>query len=206
MKILVTLLLVGSLAASAQGPRKEPLNKYSQLWENSLVTEKPDPPVTTKEQAPNQLDDYVLGGWTQTSQGYLVSLINSKNPKDRLTIAPAMPNKGGFQVLDVKRDPFNYKASEVLVQVGSDQKWIGYEEKFLTLQQPAAAQQTRNQAANQQAAQRAAQQRNGQQRTGQSQPPIPNLNQTNQNNQQNSGQPRRQRQPRVRRVPVPPKN
>jgi hypothetical protein len=192
MKNVMMILLVGALLANAQAPRKEPLTKYRQLWEESLVTEKPDPPEVVEEAAPSELDDYVLGGWTQTSQGYLVSLINSKNPKERLTIAPGMPNKGGYQVIDVKRDPLNYKSSQVLIQLGSDQKWIGYEEKFLTLQQPPAAQQNRNQKAAQQAAQQAARQRN------QNQPPNPAAA----NNQQNKPG---QRQPRVRRVPVPPK-
>lgn len=182
MKLVITLLFVGCVVASAQAPRKDPLTKYRQLWETSLVTEKP---VIEKEAGPppvSPLDDYVLGGWTQTSQGYLVSLINSKNPKERLTIAPGMPNKGGYQVIEVKRDPMNYKASEVLIQIGTDKKWIGYEEKFLTLQQPPAATQK-----NKPPVQRATQTR----------PPTPTSN--------NSKQPTTQRQPRVRRVPVPPK-
>lgn len=219
MRALVTILLATAVIAAAQAPQKDPLTKYRQLWEASLVTEKPTIEPDEEEEAPTELDDYVLGGWTQTSQGYLVSLINTKNPKERRTIAPGMPNKGGYQVLEVKRDPMNYKSSEVLVKVGSAQKWIGYEEKFLTLQQPPAAQ--RNQAA-QQAAQRAALQKNQQnqqrpqnqnrnqnrnQNQNQQRPPIPNSNSgnnggANANSQQTQST---QRQPRVRRVPVPPK-
>lgn len=199
MKILFTLLLAGGVfasIASAQAPRKDPLTKYRQLWEKSLVTEKPPPPEEEAVEEVSELDDYVLGGWTQTSQGYLVSLINSKNPKERLTIAPGMPNKGGYQVVDVKRDPMNYKASQVLIQLGTNKKWIGYEEKFLTLQQPPATQQNRNQQAAQQAAQRAAQQNRNQ--NNQAKPPMP----TSTNKQQTKPT---ERQPRVRRVPVPPK-
>lgn len=185
MKTVLTILLATSVLVAAQAPRKDALSKYRQLWEKSLVTIKPDPPEKEVEELPSELDDYVLGGWSQTSQGYLVSLINSKDPKDRLTIAPGMPNRGGYQVLDVKRDPMNYKSSQVLIQLGANQKWIGYEDKFLTLQQPPATQ--RNKQA--QAAQKAAQQR----RTPN---PATNSNQQNQSTQ---------RQPRVRRVPVPPK-
>ena len=190
MKFVFILLLVGSVFASAQAPRKNPLTKYRQLWEKSLVTVPPPPPEKEEVEKVTELDDYVLGGWSQTSQGYLVSLINSKNPKERITIAPGMPNKGGYQVVDVKRDPMNYKSSEVLIQVGSDQKWIGYEDKFLTLQQPPAA-RANNNAAAQKA--KAAQQKK-------QQPPMPNANSSNKSNQSAT-----QRQPRVRRVPVPPK-
>ena len=79
-------------------------------------------------------------GWSQTSQGYLVSLINSKDPKGRITISHrGCRIRAVIQVLEVERDPMNYKATKVLVQAGVDKRWIGYEDKFLTLQQPPAA-------------------------------------------------------------------
>lgn len=190
MKIIGILFLVSASLLLAQAPRKEPLTKYRQLWEKSLVTEEPVEDKGPVEEPPNELDDYVLGGWTQTSQGYLVSLINTKDPKKRRTIAPGMPNSEGFLVMDVKRDPMNYKSSQVLIQMGPHQKWIGYEDKFLTLQQPAASQQNN-------AAQNAARQRAAQQRQQQAKPPMPNANNTNQKKPA-------QRAPRVRRVPVPP--
>ena len=185
MKIALTLLLAGSVVVSAQAPRKDPLTKYRQLWEKSLVTIPPPPPPPEEKEVISELDDYVLGGWSKTSQGgYVVSLINTKDPKGRITIAPGMPNKGGYQVLDVERDPMNYKATKVLIQVGVDKKWIGYEDKFLTLQQPPAAKPaTQKPAQNQK-------QRN---------PPMPTSN--------SASKPKTatERQPRVRRVPVPPK-
>ena len=187
MKIIITFLLAGCVFVHAQAPRKNALSKYRQLWEKSLVTIPPDPPLPEEEKKVTLLDDYVLGGWTQTSQGYLVSLINSKSPKERLTIAPGMPNKGGYQVLEVERDPMNYKASRVLIQVGVDQKWIGYEDKFLTLQQPPAAQKNRGKQA-------------APQRRNPAVPPLPNAN-----NQQAQPAKPAVRKPRVRRVPVPPK-
>ena len=182
MKIIYTLLLASSLAAVAQAPRKDPGSKYSQLWRNSLVTKKPVV-ETEPEEKVTALDDFVLGGWTQTTQGYLVALINTKNPKERKTIAPGMPNKHGFQVIEVKRDPKDYKATQVLVKAGADQKWIGYEDKFLTIQQPASARQA---------------QRKPTTKASPTKPPIPGATQrTNSSGQRTT--------PRVRRVPVPPK-
>ena len=187
MKLALTLLLAGSVVASAQAPRKDPLSKYRQLWEKSLVTIPPPPEEVAPVEKVTELDDYVLGGWSQTSAGYVVSLINSKDPKARITIAPGMPNKGGYKVLEVERDPMNYKATKLLIQVGVDKKWIGYEDKFLTLQQPPAA-RTNNAPPKKPTS-------NNQQK-----PPLPVPAKTNNTKPQNT-----QRQPRVRRVPVPPK-
>lgn len=223
MKIISLILLASCSILFGQADSKKPLSKYRQLWEKSLVTVPPDPPDPDGEDEESVLDDYVLGGWTQTTRGYVVALINTKNPKDRLTIAPGLPNKEGFKVVDTKRDPSDYKSSRVLVQAGTKKKWIGYEDKFLTIQQPPAAQRRNtNQTANQQ---RPGQQRNirqpstrqsttRQNQTNSRQPPIPtNTNRsangrntnTNSNatNQQNSSS---RRTPRVRRVPVPPRN
>ncbi|MBK1833900.1 hypothetical protein [Roseibacillus ishigakijimensis] len=185
MKFTSLILLASVLSVSAQAPRKDPLNKYRQLWDNSLVTEKPVVDPGPVEAPPNELDDYVLAGWTQTGNGYLVSLINTKDPKERQTIAPGMPNEKNFQVLDVKRDPTNYKSTQILITMGPHKRWIGYEDKFLTLQQPPAA---TPQPAQQQA-----------------QPPIPTNNNNARSNNNNNSQENR-RQPRVRRVPVPPQN
>lgn len=181
MKLISLILIASSLAVVAEAPRKDPLTKYRQLWEKSLVTLPPDPPIVDPVPEESELDDYVLAGWTQTSQGYLVSLINTKDPKLRKTIAPGMPNSEGYQVLEVKRDPMNYKASEVLVKVGSNQKWIGYEDKYLTLQQPRQAPKKPT----------------NQKQPITQKPPIPTSNQKKNTSTE--------RQPRVRRVPVPPK-
>ncbi|WP_411847649.1 hypothetical protein AAFN60_10515 [Roseibacillus persicicus] len=194
MKLTLTILIASVACIAAQAPRKEPLTKYRQLWENSLITDPPEVVGPGTEEPPSELDDYVLGGWTQSSQGYLVSLINTKDPKARVAIGPGIPNKKGFRILDVKRDPTNYMSSEVLVELAGKKKWIGYEEKFLVVQQPPAV-------AQQNKAQMAAAQRAAQQNQKQAQPPIPTSN----NNNQRRGN-TKQATPRVRRVPVPPKN
>lgn len=218
MKLITLFLLVSCSAALGQADPKESLTKYRELWEESLVTEKPEIVVTEEEEL-SVLDDYVLAGWTQSSRGYVATLINTKNPRERVTVSSGMPNEFGFQVIDAKRNPKNYKESQVLVQADQKQKWIGYEDKFLTLQQPPAAQRAQNQGgknqklnpaqlAAQQAAQKAAQQRAAQQQgqkggqQNQNRPPIPTNNSNGSSNSQGSST---QRQPRVRRVPVPPK-
>ena len=181
MKIISLILLVSCGFAGADAPRKQSINKYQQLWKKSLVTVPPPPPIEEPEEVISELDDYVLGAWTKTSQGYLVSLINIKEPSKRKTIAPGMPNSEGFQVLEVKRDPLDYTASQVLIKLGVNQKWIGYEEKYLVLQQPRQAKQPTNKPKT----------------TNTRQPQQPSSNQRKPSTQQ--------RKPRVSRVPVPPK-
>ena len=207
MKIISFFLFASATALLAQGPRKEPYTKYRKLWEQSLITEKPIV-KPEDEELPSVLDDYVLAGWTQTTQGYVVSLINTKDPKGRLTIAPGMPNAGRFQVVEVKTNPLQYKESQVLVKVGDDEKWIGYEDKYLTLQQPPSARKpTSNQSSRQQTPQqRQAQQRQAQPRqTQQRQVPIP-TNNSNASRRRSGQGSSTQRTPRVRRVPTPPRN
>lgn len=197
---LFFLLVALSFSLGAEPPRKHPLTKYRQLWDQSLVTVKPLPDEPDSTPAPTPLDDFVLGGWTKTDSGYVVSLINTKDRKNRVTIAPGMPVPTGFegvQVRDVRRNPSNYTKTEVLVAVGGQERWIGYDDKFLTLQRPAtpAAAKPNNAQRNAPANNRVAAQNRRQN------PPVPTNASSNTNTTQSGA-----RQPRVRRVPTPPKN
>lgn len=180
-KLIFAVSLVGILASSADPPRKDSLTKYRQLWEASLVTVPPEIILPEGPDETTPLDDYTLGGYTRTPQGYFVSLINTKDPSDRLTIAPGVPGSQIYQVLEVKTDPTNFTNAQVLIKVGSQQKWLGYDDKHLVLRQPAQAKPA--------AAPQAVQNR--------SQPPIPINNSASNSNSQTKA-------PRVRRVPVPP--
>lgn len=179
-KLIFAVLLVGVLPSSADPPRKDSLTKYRQLWEASLVTVKPEIIAPEGPDETTPLDDYTLGGYTRTPQGYFVSLINTKDPADRLTIAPGVPGSQAYEVLEVKTDPTNFTSAQVLIKIGSQQKWLGYDEKYLVLRQPAQAKPAPNPGAQSRA-----------------KPPIPTNNSKNNSNSQ-------ARAPRVRRVPVPP--
>lgn len=179
-KLIFAVSLVGVLVSSADPPRKDSLTKYRQLWEASLVTVKPVIEAPAPEDETTPLDDYTLGGYTRTTQGYFVSLINTKDPKDRLTIAPGVPGSQAYEVLEVKTDPSNFTSAQVLIKVGNQQKWLSYDEKHLVLRQPAQAKPAAEPA-----------------NPTQVKPPIPTSASNNTSNSQT-------RQPRVRRVPVPP--
>lgn len=192
MKAILPLILASSLLCQGEPPRKEPVTKYSQLWTRSLITVPPPPEEKLEEEVTTPLDDYVLGGYTKLKSGYFVSLINTKDRSERLTISSGSPGSGPYTVLQVQSNPEDFTEVKVLVKVGNQEKWIGYDDKFLTLSRPAApapAAAPSNQRTN-----RSSERRNG------------NNNRSRNNNANNNGNEPRQRRPRVRRVPVPPTN
>lgn len=179
MKILIVLFLTSSVLLFGE-PRKEPITKYRQLWSRSLITIPPTPPEKEAVDETTPLDDYVLGGYTKLQSGYFVSLINTKDRTDRLTISPSVPGSGKYSVLKVETNPENFSDVRVLIRVGTQEKWIGYDEKFLTLSRPAPSQEAAP-------------------TTPQASTPARSGGNNNENSQE---RPR----PRVRRVPVPPSN
>jgi hypothetical protein len=181
MKLILLLFFVPTVFGFAEAPKKDPLSKYARLWTNSLVTVPPPPQEQEKVEVTTPLDDYVLGGYTKMQSGYFVSLINTTDPKKRITIAPGAPGAADYSVLQVRKNPQNYADVQVLIKVGDQQKWLGYDEKYLTISRPAAAEATPNQ------------------------PPVPAAAANgNRNNNRNNNNNSRERQPRVRRVPLPP--
>ena len=184
----ILVMLIGGGTLLAEPPAKKSLWKYRKLWEQSLVTKKPVIEEEKVEEV-SELDDYALGGYSKTPQGYFVSLINTKDPKERLTIGPGIPGSQSYEVLKVKADPLNFTKAEVLIKAGGKQKWIAYDEKSLTIRQPAA-----RPASNRPNNNRAANQNQNQQQ-----------NNRNANNPAAANSNATKRQPRVRRVPVPPK-
>jgi len=139
MKLPATsfLLLAFAGVATADTPRKEPLQSYSVLWNNSPFTSKPPPP----EQGPvsNPLDDYALIGVSPIGgKNYRVTMINKKTPEERIMIYS--DRKGSeFEILEVIRKAGDPLGTEVKMKNGSSTGTVTYEEKLLTLVAPAAA-------------------------------------------------------------------
>lgn len=203
----IVFLITGHLIAGP--PQKYPLTKYRSMWEQSLVTEKPPPPEKEEVEDTTALDDYALSGWTQTEGGYFVTLINQKNPTERLTVSPGLPSPPGLppiKVVRVDQNPNDFMSAKVVFDVGGKQKTIGFEEKLLTLRNnapKAPAANNRNNRNNQQQRNQAQQNRNANaNNNANAKPPIPtNANNSSNNNSSSA----RRRTPRVRRVPTPPK-
>ena len=233
MKLTLILSLLLSLSVFGDPPKKKQARKFSSLWQQSLITEEPEI-IPVDENKVNRLDDYALTGWTRNELGFSADLVNTKNPQERISITPGRTivipeNVGGedYEVLKVEKHDLDYKKTKLLVKAGNDEKWLTFDERFLTPRQPVqnnrrpnsnsnnnnrgrsnGANNNRNQNNNnrnqanplnsiQQQQQRQQQQQQQQQRTNQ---------QNGGRGGRGQGQSAERRTPRVRRVPTPPTN
>jgi hypothetical protein len=135
--ILPLLPLLFGAWASADVPKKAPITKYSNLWQNSPFTSKPPPPTAT-EQA-NPLEDYALCGISPIGGGYQITLLNKKKPEERITVrSDETKPKHGFKILEVKRKSGDPLGTTVRLSSGSVTGTVAFEEKLLALAAPPA--------------------------------------------------------------------
>ena len=133
MKLPLTSFLLLTLAgvAAADVPRKEPLQSYSKLWNDSPFTSKP-PPVGPGETI-DPFEDYALIGVSPIGgKNYRVTMINKKTPTDRIMVYS--DRKGSeFEIQEVIRKDGDPLGTEVKMKSGSSTGTVRYEEKLLTL-------------------------------------------------------------------------
>lgn len=129
------LLLATALTAVAAAdlPRKAPLTKYSTLWTDSPFTSKPPPPEEVA--AANPLEDYALAGVSPIPSGFRVTLLNRKDPKERIVVETQKPSQG-FKILDITRKPGDPLGTIVRMSSGSVTGTVRFDESLLTLQAP----------------------------------------------------------------------
>lgn len=133
MHVLFRILLISSAITgwvAAELPRKAPLTKYTGLWTNSPFTAKPPPPEQVA--MANPLEDYALLGVSPIAGGYRVTILNQKNPAERVTVDSDKPS-GGFKVLSVKRKPGDPLGTVVQMSSGSNTGSVSFQEARLTL-------------------------------------------------------------------------
>lgn len=137
MKIPVTSCFLLALAglASADLPKKQPLQTYSVLWNNSPFTSKPPPPPPGE--TVNPLEDYALIGVSPIGgDQYRVTMINKKKPDERIMVF-SDSTTSDFKILGVTRKAGDPLGTEVKMSSGSSTGTVKYEEKLLTLATPA---------------------------------------------------------------------
>lgn len=140
MKTLSTLLFLALAAmAVADLPKPAPNVKYSELWTNSPFTTKPPPPENAPEV--NPLEDYALGGIAPISGGYRITLLNRKNPEERIVI----PDNPDFKILAVQYASGNPLETTVRLSTGSKTGTVAFDPKLLVLKAAPAAQQQQQQ-------------------------------------------------------------
>jgi hypothetical protein len=135
---IFTALTAGfCVVASADIPKKAPINKYAGLWSNSPFTSKP-PPVQAGPVV-NPLEDFTLSGISPVPGGYRITIISKKNPELKKVIEPG--GKSEFTVVSVNRDPSKSLGTTVVLASGGMQGTVSFEKEMLTLKAPPAPQQ-----------------------------------------------------------------
>jgi hypothetical protein len=129
------LVLAATGWAAADLPKKVPITRYTNLWQNSPFTSKPPPPESAPEA--NPLEDYALAGVSPISGGYRVTLINKKTPEERIFVYSDDPKpKHGFKILAVTRKSGDPLGTVVRLSSGSVTGTVSYDDKLLALAQP----------------------------------------------------------------------
>lgn len=131
-----SLLLLPALTAvlHAGVPQKLPLESYGQLWKNSPFTSKP--PVIGSGPIANPLDDYALLGVSPIGNGHRVTLINKKQPDQRITVETGKASPNGFSIIKVNRRAGQPLQTTVEMSTGSMQGTVSFDEKLLTIAAP----------------------------------------------------------------------
>ncbi len=137
MKTLPRILLV-SLAVGGWAfgdiPKKRPSTGYTGLWTNSPFTSKP-PPVVSGPVA-NPLDDYALAGVSPIQGGYRVTMLNKKNPEERITVDSGGSRSNDYKILSVTRKPGDPLGTVVRMSMGAVTGSVMFDEALLVLQAP----------------------------------------------------------------------
>lgn len=189
--ILALLVLTGCVLAEV--PKNPPVTRYRRLWSDSPFTSKP-PPAEPGEVS-NRIDDYALIGVSPIASGYRVTIVEKKNPDERIILESDRPNKDGFKVLAVIRKTGDPLGTTVRLATGALTGTVAFEEKLLQLKAPPAPQQPA------QAKQASNRKQNASNQQPRRQPrprvvPPPAAGNNQQRNQQNQ---QRQQRPQLRR-------
>ncbi len=130
----ISVILFASLAFTglvmAETPKKAPSTKYERLWKDSLFTSKP--PELRPVEPTNALDDYALLGVSPIPEGYRVTLMNKKNPEERVSVDSGK-TVGGFKIVEVSRKPGDPLGTVIRMMSGSLTGTVAFDEKLLTL-------------------------------------------------------------------------
>ncbi|KAB2641651.1 MAG: hypothetical protein DVB25_01175 [Verrucomicrobia bacterium] len=123
--LLLLLVLTGLQAAEL--PKKAPLSRYTELWTKSPFTAPPKP----VEDGPvvNPFADWALKGIAPIAGGYLITLINKKNPAE--AVPPIDTDQSSeYQVLRIERNPDKPLGTVVYLSKGAITGSVTFDEKL----------------------------------------------------------------------------
>ncbi len=131
MKLISSLLLFATAAiALGEPPKNLSPSRYNDVFRKSAFTDEPEPEI--KEAEVSDLPDWTLVGVSKLSNQWTVTLLNTKNREERVTIPSMTANQMGFSILEVKYNP-NYLKTEVRVKKGRADGWVVFDPQFLVL-------------------------------------------------------------------------
>lgn len=186
---LALLVLTGW--AAAEVPKDPPVTRYRPLWADSPFTSKPPEPGPIEQV--NRINDYALLGVSPIASGYRVTIVEKKNPDERIVLESDRENKDGFKILGVVRKSGDPLGTTVRLATGALTGTVAFEEKLLEVKAPPPPQQPQqaNQPPGAPNAQNPQQQPQRQPRPRVVPPPAPGQNQ--QQPQQNQQRPQLRR-------------
>ena len=131
-RIILSLLVLTGWAA-AEVPETPAVTKYRNLWTDSPFTAKPPPPGPTE--VDNRIDDYALLGVAPIPSGYRVTIVEKKNPEERIVLESDKP-KEGFKILAVIRKAGDPLGTTVRLATGAMTGTVAFEDKLLEIKAP----------------------------------------------------------------------
>ncbi|MEI6674952.1 MAG: hypothetical protein WCO57_07220 [Verrucomicrobiota bacterium] len=128
------LLLAMSSLGAAELPKKAPLSRYQSLWQNSPFTTPPK--AIEGAPLPDVFGDWALKGIAPIGSGYLITLINRKNPAEPVPpIDTDRPSE--FVIERIERNPDKPRDTVVYLSKGTQKGSLRYDDKLSTIK-PAA--------------------------------------------------------------------
>ncbi len=128
------LLLAISGLGAAELPKKAPLSRYQALWQNSPFTTPPAPVAGVPLEDP--FAGWALKGIAPIGSGYLITLINRKNPAEPVpAIDTDRPSE--FTIDRIERNPDKPLGTVVYLSKGTLKGSITYDDKLSTVKPPA---------------------------------------------------------------------
>ena len=124
LRVLLAFSVLGLLPATAEVPRKMPIEKLHRLSLFPVKHVEPETPLP-----PNPIDDYTLAGMAKLEDGWFVVLMNRKDRSTRIRISPNHFTEDGFRVVSV--EAFNSSRVRVQIEARGHTSWVKFEPKII---------------------------------------------------------------------------
>jgi hypothetical protein len=124
------LLPLFAASAVAQEPVDKPVEAYRTLWTSSPFTTPPPPGEGPAEV--NPMDDYALSAVSPVAGGYMVVIVNKKDPSDRIRIVSGQPSEFTIEKVIPGEGP---RETVVELSHGTKKGKVEFDEKLLVIRQ-----------------------------------------------------------------------